>query len=144
MHPTKNPIVHSKHFNVIISEHFSSQSRNLSDRFLFVKSEYKLKWNFREKIRSISQKNRSPLHFWNIFVHSKKERLMNDKNPPLARSSLFIQATEHFSRRRWTTIKAPVVSYSVHEGNNFLFQLWVDFFKLIYHGAGTVVHLLLL
>ena len=83
MHPTKNPIVHSKHFNVIISEHFSSQSRNLSDRFLFVKSEYKLKWNFREKIRSISQKNRSPLHFWNIFVHSKKERLMNDKNPPL-------------------------------------------------------------
>ena len=35
---------------------------------------------------------------------------------------------EHFGRRRWTTIPAPLVSYSVHKGKHFLFQLWVDVF----------------
>ena len=35
---------------------------------------------------------------------------------------------EHFSRRRWTTTLAPLLSYSVHEGKHFLFQLWVDYF----------------
>ena len=29
---------------------------------------------------------------------------------------------EHFSRRRWTTIPAPSVSYSVHEVNFFCFS----------------------
>ena len=35
---------------------------------------------------------------------------------------------EHLSRRRWTTIPVPWGSYSVHEGKQFLFQLWVDYF----------------
>ena len=38
---------------------------------------------------------------------------------------------EHFSRRRWTTILARSVSYSVHEGKLFLFQLWVYNFDLL-------------
>ena len=49
---------------------------------------------------------------------------------------------EHFSRRRWTTIPASLVSYSVHEGKHFVVSaVRVLFLKLIYHGAGTVVHL---
>ena len=32
------------------------------------------------------------------------------------------QAMEHFSRRRWTTIPAPLLSYSVHEGKHFCFS----------------------
>ena len=39
-----------------------------------------------------------------------------------------IFAIENLSSRRWTTIPAPLVSYSVHEGKHFLFQLWVDYF----------------
>ena len=35
---------------------------------------------------------------------------------------------ENFSRRRWTTLPAPSVSYSAHEGKHLLFQLWVDYF----------------
>ena len=35
---------------------------------------------------------------------------------------------EHFSRRRWTNILAQAVSYSVHEGKQFMFQLWVRYF----------------
>ena len=50
---------------------------------------------------------------------------------------------EHFSIRRWKNIPAPLVSYSVHEGKHFLFQLWVDFF-LSWFTTGPVVHLLLL
>ena len=51
---------------------------------------------------------------------------------------------EPFSRRRWTTIPAPSVSYSVHEGKHFFSAVSELFLKLIYHGASTVVHLLLL
>ena len=32
---------------------------------------------------------------------------------------------QHFTRRRWTTILTLPVSYSVHKGKHFLFQLWL-------------------
>ena len=52
---------------------------------------------------------------------------------------------EHFSRRRWTTIPAPLVSNSVHEGKHFFVSVMSGLFpKLIYLGTCTVVHLLLL
>ena len=51
---------------------------------------------------------------------------------------------EHFSSRRWTTIPAPSVSYSVLEGKKIASAVSVLFLKLIYYGASTVVHLLLL
>ena len=39
---------------------------------------------------------------------------------------------------------AASVSYSVHEVKHFFPAVSLLFVKLIYHGAGTVVHLLLL
>ena len=38
----------------------------------------------------------------------------------------------------------PVLSYSVHEGKKIVSAVSGLFLKLIYHGAGMVVHLLLL
>ena len=47
-------------------------------------------------------------------------------------------AMEHFRRRRrWTTILAPLLSYSVQQGKKFLFQQWVDYF-LSWFTAGAV------
>ena len=55
------------------------------------------------------------------------------------------EAMENFSTRRWTTIPAPSVSYLVHESKKtFGSAVSASFLNLIYHGAGTVVHLLLL
>ena len=65
--------------------------------------------------------------FWTAYLKMTKSRTM-----------------EHFSRRRSTTIPVSSVSYSVHEGNFFASAVCVSFLKLIYHTAGTVVHLLLL
>ena len=48
------------------------------------------------------------------------------------------------SSRRWTAIRAPSVSFSVHEKSIFCFSCFWIILQLIYHGAGTVVHLLLL
>ena len=50
---------------------------------------------------------------------------------------------ENLSTRRWTTIPAPSVSYLVHESKKtFGSAVSASFLNLIYHGAGTVVHLL--
>ena len=51
---------------------------------------------------------------------------------------------ENFSTRRSTTIPAPSVSYLVNEVNFFASAASASFLTLIYHGAGTDVHLLLL
>ena len=51
---------------------------------------------------------------------------------------------EPFSRRRRTTIPAPSVSYSIYEVIFFASAVSASFFNLIYHGAGMVVHILLL
>ena len=50
----------------------------------------------------------------------------------------------HFTRRRWTTIPAPLLSFSVHEGKKFVSLVSGLSVKSIYHGASEVVHLLLL
>ena len=51
---------------------------------------------------------------------------------------------DQLSRRRWTTILAPSVSYSVQEGKHFFSTVSALFLKLIYYRASSVVHLLLL
>ena len=61
------------------------------------------------------------------------------------RRKIFYLNMENFSTRRWTTIPAPSVSYLVHESKKtFGSAVSASFLNLIYHGAGTVVHLLLL
>ena len=75
------------------------------------------------------------------FKKGEHLEILNDTQVRLLQVQI-VQIMEHFSRGRWTTIPAPLLSYSVHEDKHFLFQLWVDylFLKLIYHWAGTVVH----
>ena len=51
---------------------------------------------------------------------------------------------ENFSTRRWTTVPAPSVSYSVHEVKKIASVASASFLNLIYHGTSMVAHLLLL
>ena len=53
---------------------------------------------------------------------------------------------EHFCKRRWSTKPVLLVSYSIHEGKHFWFQLWVDYYLSWFTTwpVRMVVHLLLL
>ena len=50
---------------------------------------------------------------------------------------------EPFSRRRWTAVPTPSVSYSVQEIKKIASGVSASFINMIYHGASMVVHLLL-
>ena len=73
--------------------------------------------------------------------------LARPRAPPRSRTTfssryVFISTDkEHFSIRRWITLSALSVSYSVHEGKYFLFQLWVDYF-LSWFTTGKVMLLI--
>ena len=77
--------------------------------------------------------------------YQMKKRLQNQIGVSVTTwlTQIFRSAMEPFSRRRWTAIPAQWVSNSVHEVF-FASAVSASVLNLIYHGAGTVVHLLLL